>query len=254
MVMNQVNSLVKTNMTVSGDERIRLGKDDIHVWYAWLDRPVDEYQKTLSLEENDRARSFHHSKDKRYYIARHGILREILSRYTGIGPVELSFVNNGNGKPALVNAGGAPPELYFNQTHSGNLAVYAVTRLGKVGVDVEYIRDIPDITDIARNYFSRVEYLTLQSLFGDRKTQGFYNCWTRKEAFIKALGEGLYYPLDKFEVSLAPDEPTRLLSISDPEESISDWSMKSLILPVGFAGALVIKGKTDNITHIEWLN
>ncbi|MGD2016322.1 MAG: 4'-phosphopantetheinyl transferase superfamily protein [Desulfobacterales bacterium] len=140
-----------------------------------------------------------------------------------------------------MNSFGNDP-LQFNLAHSKEIALYAFTCNREIGVDLEYIRDMPDAEKIALTTFSPLENKTLQSLPQSHRQEAFFNCWVRKEAYIKAIGDGLYHALDRFDVSLAPGEPARLLSVEGSAEQASCWFMKSLTPADGYVAALAVKG------------
>jgi 4'-phosphopantetheinyl transferase len=130
------------------------------------------------------------------------------------------------------------PGFHFNLAHSHELAVYAFARHHAVGIDVEYVRELADARQLAARFFSARENAAWLALPAGQRAVGFYNCWTRKEAYIKAIGEGLSCPLDQFDVSLAPGEPARLLSIAGDEGAANQWSLWTLSPAPGYVGAL----------------
>jgi 4'-phosphopantetheinyl transferase len=219
-----------------------LPHDEIHVWCASLDPPGVEYDRlagTLSADERARAHRFHFERDRRRYVVGHGLLRAILGRYLDLEASEVRFRFGQHGKPFLA-AGLGDAGLQFNMAHSHGLGLYALIRDHAVGVDIEHVRDQADLEQIAANFFSARENAALRALDADQRLVGFYNCWTRKEAYIKAIGEGLNYPLDQFDVSLIPGEPVRLLGIAGDEGAPNRWSLWSLEPCAGYVGALAI--------------
>jgi len=196
-----VNALIAPVAEVIGD-------DEVHVWRIALDRgDGDSLRARLSSDELARAARFHFERDRTRFLVARAALREILAHYLGASPAEIAFVYGDHGKPAL-----APPhgDLRFNLSHSHGLALCAVTRGREVGVDVERIRELDDLEDLARSVFSARELAALHRLPEPGLLAGFFTGWTRKEAFIKALGEGLSHPLKRFDVSLEPGRPARL--------------------------------------------
>lgn len=230
---------------------LELAGDEVHIWSAALDRPVSPYYSLLAADERNRAGRFHFKKDRNRFIVRRGILRILLGCYLGVEPERVQFTYGKNDKPALADDLNRN-KIHFSLSHSEGLAVYAFTHLGEIGVDIERIRDITNTMQIAGRYFSSGESKTLGILPGSRKKQGFYNCWTRKEAFVKATGDGLSCPLDDFEVSLEPGEPARLISIGNDPGAAAGWSMYDIGLPSGFAGALAVRGEAREIRCREW--
>jgi len=221
-----------------------LSNKDVHIWQAALDSPgnrVQEFREKLSLDERAKAERLRFERDRNRFIVRFGILRTILGFYTGTEPNEIRFCYGNRGKPRLCDAFGRAG-IHFNVSHSEGLALYVFTRDHEVGVDIERIRDIPEMEEIVEQFFSARENAIFRSLPRSKKRQAFFTCWTRKEAFMKVIGEGLFYPLNRFDVSFSPDEPSRLLSIDGDPEKASQWFMLSLKPAVGFIAALAIKG------------
>lgn len=220
-----------------------LSADDVHVWQAGLEVPAagrERFYATLSEDERERAARFHFDRDRHRFIAARGFLREVLGRYLRSDPAQLRFVYSAYGKPSL----GAEfdQRLRFNLSHSHELALCAVTLERDVGVDVEFIRPEFADDDVARRFFSAPETARLRALPRAQYAEAFFNCWTRKEAYIKARGEGLSMPLDKFEVSLAPGEPAALLNTFDAPAEAARWSLYALEPGPGYVGAVAVAG------------
>ena len=171
---------------------------------------IQSFLHTLAADEQARAERFHFERDREHFIVARGVLRAILGRYLNRAPERLSFCYGAHGKPALAGEAGADA-IRFNVSHSHGVALYAVTRGREVGIDLERIRFDLAVLEIAERFFSRREVATLRTLPTEAQRQAFFRCWTRKEAYIKARGEGLSLPLDQFDVSLAPGEPAALL-------------------------------------------
>jgi 4'-phosphopantetheinyl transferase len=136
---------------------------------------------------------------------------------------------------------------------SEGLALYAFTRDHEVGVDVERIRDIPEMDQIAERFFSTRENAIFRELPESKKKEAFFNCWTLKEAFIKAIGDGLHCPLDKFEVSLVPGEPANLLSIEGDSRAAARWSIQELKPSCGFAAAFAVEERSYQLHCWQWV-
>lgn len=231
---------------------VRPRRDEVHVWRTSLERDDSEFERlwaALTPDEMERARRFHFERDRRRFVVARGVLREILGRCLGLAPALIRFAYNEYGKPSLrEDAGG----LRFNASHSAGAALYACTLGREVGIDVELLRDDFASFEVAERFFSEAEVRSLGSLPEEMRTQGFFNCWTRKEAYIKALGEGLSHPLNTFCVSLAPGEPARLISTeTDPLEAAS-WSIVDLKPLEGYAAALAIRGSDPEIQCWDW--
>ena len=186
-----------------------LGADAVHIWRIDLSGPMAARENVLSLEEQSRAAMMKHDGARSTFHQARTALRLILGAYAGLGPAQLPIVIDGRGKPAL-DLPGAP---FFNLSHTNALALVAVTRAAPVGVDVENIRPAPRLDDLAARFFASGETASLRGLPDAQRLDAFYACWTRKEAFVKAEGSGIANALSNFEVSVAPDEAARILSI-----------------------------------------
>jgi 4'-phosphopantetheinyl transferase len=220
------------------------GADQVHVWRATLDLSplqIDSFRRTLASDEQARAERFYFHRDRERFIAARGVLRAILGRYLNKAPASLSFCYSSHGKPALVSESGGDA-LRFNISHSHGVALYAVTRGREVGIDLELVRSGLEIEEIAERFFSRLEIATLRALPTDLRRRAFFLCWTRKEAYIKARGEGLSLPLDQFDVSLIPGEPATLMSTRPDSGEALRWSLHELALDPGYAAALAVEG------------
>jgi len=192
----------------------------------------------LSDAERQRASRFAFDRDRNRFIVARARLRELLAKRLGVAPESIELEYGTHGKPAL--ARGRPgPDLRFNVSHSEDVAVYAFSRGREIGIDIEAIRVIRDADDIATRFFSRRENEAYVALDSRDRPLGFFNCWTRKEAFIKALGDGLYYPLDCFDVSLAPGEPAKILRVQDTPGDECGWCLSSFSPAPGFVAAVV---------------
>lgn len=214
---------------------------EVHLWQAALDgRPVDIFESFLSPDELTRANRFHFIKDRNHFVVARGLLRNLLAAYLGVNCAELRFSYGAQGKPFLLLD--SQTQINFNVSHSHGRAAFAFSRGRELGVDLEYVKDDFDAGLVAKRFFSRAEVLSLRTVRADLRNQAFFNCWTRKEAYIKARGEGLSMPLDQFDVTLRPDEPAALLNNYREEREVSRWSMQSIPAPAGHAGALVVEG------------
>ena len=226
----------------------------VHVWRASLDEgasQIDRFERTLALDERSRAGRFHFHRDRERFVVARGILRDILGRYTSRAPESLSFSYSSYGKPALVPESGAEA-IRFNISHSHGTALYVVTRSREIGVDLELIRDGLEIEQIAERFFSRSEVSALCALPAQIRRRAFFLCWTRKEAYIKARGEGLSLPLDQFEVSLVPGEPAALMSAQGDSNEAFRWSLQELFPAADYAAALAIEGCACSVACWQW--
>jgi len=228
--------------------------DDVHVWRADLDRPesqVRSFQQLLSADEVSRAARFHFQKDRHRFIVGRGLLRMILSRYLDVVPSQVRFDYTAYGKPVLAPMS-VQETVSFNVAHSDRLALYAVTRDRAIGVDIEQIRSGIDYEQIAEHFFSPTENVLLRSLPAELRSIAFFTCWTRKEAYIKAHGEGLSLPLDQFDVSFIPGEPARLVHTMGDSSKASRWSLHELHPGSGYVAALAVEGHGWRVTCWQW--
>ena len=215
----------------SSESAIREG--EIHVWTIDLDslqRDLPSWQSHLTQDELDRAARLRSIKARQYFIAARAVLRTILSRYAGCAPHNLSFGHGVHGKPFL-----SSPQDYleFNLSHSTGRALIAVSRGIQLGVDVEAVCPVDEMETIMANYFSPLEREQLRSLPAFEKPEGFFNAWTRKEAYVKGRGEGFHLPLNRFSVSLVPGKPARLLDESEKLPGSDGWRLVNLALAAG---------------------
>jgi 4'-phosphopantetheinyl transferase len=233
----------------------RLANSEVHVWAASLavsPEVLRELSRNLAPDEMARAAKFRFELHRNRYIAGRGILRRILARYTSIDPAELAFDYSSNGKPtlrmaaALRTAPGSAP-LHFNLAHSEDLAAFAITSAGPVGVDVEQVRQLKDMDHLVARFFSARENERFQQLAAINKPSAFFNLWTRKEALLKATGAGIAGGLNNVEVSFLEGEPARLLSIADDPSKAAGWFLHNLEAAAGFAGAVAVQGICDTV-------
>ncbi len=226
-----------------------LADDSVHIWSVPLVFPDDhvaDLAALLSVDERERAQRFRFDRHRRRFIAARSSLRLILGRYTGDDPRRLIFGLGPYGKPFLAENTNAPG-LEFNVTHSGELALIAIALNRQVGVDVEQMQTLADAEMIAKQFFSSDEYASLMTLEDGQRQRGFFNCWTRKEAFIKAIGEGLTFPLDSFQVSLDDYEPAQLLWLKGVPDPAERWSLHAFEPDEGYVAALACEGMPKRI-------
>lgn len=181
-----------------------------------------------------------------------GVLRDILGRYLQIKPSQVQFRYGQYGKPALVEAAETSTRLEFNLSHSGPLALYAVTPTQPVGIDLEAIRPLTDMEEIAHRFFAPSEYKTLLALPDEQRLLAFFNGWTRKEAYIKALGTGLSHPLHTFKVSLVPGQPASLLDVEGDPQATGRWSVLAFTPAAGYVAALSIAQQGVQTHYYQW--
>lgn len=231
-----------------------LESDEVHVWCASLvltTPRIETLLKTLAPEERRRSEIFRFQKHRIHYIVARGLLRTILGRYLGLEPCELEFCYNSYGKPALTKTFGGE-KFRFNLSHSYDIVLYAITHGREVGVDIERIRFDFAYEEIAKRFFSPREIVALRALPINMRQEAFFACWTRKEAYIKARGEGLTLRLDQFEVTLAPGEPAALLSANGDPQEASRWSLRKLTPGPGYVAALAVEGHDWRLKCWQW--
>jgi 4'-phosphopantetheinyl transferase len=227
-----------------------LREGEVHAWRVPLNRSEAELLRlrgTLPIEETVRADRFYFERDRDAFIATRGTLRQLLGRYLARAPEAIVFDYGPYGKPNLRRASPGL-SLDFNVSHSHGLALMAFSLRRNLGIDVESIRPAVASEEIATRFFSSREVAELQSLPPAMRAEGFFLCWTRKEAYVKAIGDGLQIPLNSFHVSLTPSEPARLES-ADSER----WTLRSLRPGTGFVAALVAEGKDWDLHCWDWI-
>ncbi len=223
------------SFAVASPARMALGANELHVWAIPLHGDPERWGAHLSKAERQRLERFHFADHRRRYQIGHGALRMILAGYLQMEPGAIEFTQGPRGKPYVV---GKP--LFFNLSHSGKLAVIGLSVV-ELGLDIEKVRHLESLTEIARKHFSPSEFEALSALDGDARELAFYRCWTRKEAYIKAVGEGLTMPLDTFDVSLC-EEP-RFLECRDGRGSAADWALLDVSPGPDFVGAAALRGE-----------
>jgi 4'-phosphopantetheinyl transferase len=239
--------------------RPTLGDADVHVVMASVEEQLpsqDALEDVLSSAERVRADRFVFARDRAQFVVAHGLLRTVLGRYLDVHPATLHFAAGAYGKPYLIVAEGAAA-LSFNLSHAGDLVLIAVARQRALGVDVE--RWVPDMEhdEVAHRFFSPAERAELQVLAPSGKVAGFFACWTRKEAYIKATGLGVSQGLDYFDVSLSPDRPARLLADRLASGNAEAWTLHDLAPAPGYSGAVVAEGSDWRLERLvvtpRWL-
>jgi len=231
---------------------LALDGDEVHVWRAASDLMagrLEDLSQSLSADERTRAGRFAFRRDRDRFIVRRGLLRAILARYLAVDPARLQFDYGASGKPALAWQGAG---IRFNLSHSAGLVLYAVARGREVGVDVEQIRTAIAQERVPEHFFSPREVAALRALPVDAQPEAFFACWTRKEAYVKARGEGLGLGLDRFEVSLVPGEPAALLHTADDADEASRWSLQAWAPARGYVAALAVEGQACRLTCRPW--
>jgi 4'-phosphopantetheinyl transferase len=231
---------------------IALASDEVHVWHAPLERllhALPRLSALLSPDEQQRCGRYLRECDRAQFALSRGILRQLLARYCGIPGEAIVFHYSTRGRPTLP-ASAASGQLQFSVSHTRGMAVYALTRERRIGIDVEQVRPVQAQDLVVSQHFAEEEVAAYSRLSGDARQRGFFNGWTRKEAFVKALGEGLSHPLSAFAVTLTPGEPARLLRIDSgfPEQ----WLLCDLTQEPSHIIALAAEGTSLRISSRTW--
>ncbi|HEY2498705.1 MAG TPA: 4'-phosphopantetheinyl transferase superfamily protein [Candidatus Angelobacter sp.] len=239
---------------VASAEVAEIAPREVHVWRIKLTQPetiIQAYRELLRKDEIERADRFYFARDRNRFTVARGVLRRLLGAYLSLHPREINFVYGPQGKPDLVPAQGSSG-LRFNLSHSGEVGLLAVSRNRELGVDVEQIRADFASGEIATRFFSPEECAKLKTLSANESVGAFFNCWTRKEAYIKARGQGLSIPLDSFEVAFAPGEKPALLNVKNGDEHFSRWGFYALHPGSGYKAALAVEGEDHELRLWDW--
>ena len=230
-----------------------LPKDEVHVWQvelnAW-EKGADSLFELLNTEEQERATRFKFPAPRNQFVISRALLRRALGCYLRIEARDIHFSTTANGKPELAES----RDLHFNLSHTEGVTVFAIARHRRVGVDVERIREDTHAMELAERFFSTKEVQWLRSQPASEHIPSFFSCWTAKEAYIKAQGEGLSLPLGSFSVLPVPDGVSSKLQLevyNDPEES-GRWSMWRLELGRHLRGALAVEGENCKVRLGQW--
>jgi 4'-phosphopantetheinyl transferase len=230
-------------------EAPKLTSQDVHVWRVALDIPeseIDSLASHLSDDELARAARFRFDVHRRRFIACRGQLRRVLATYSGTPSQALRFRYGPYGKPSL-DSEPSNTALRFNLSHSHELALIAVALNIEVGVDVEFTRDLNDIEQLARRFFTPDEYETVRAQKPPERDVFFFHGWTRKEALMKAEGRGFSLPPEQIEVTLTPSAPVRVLAMPGDSNPTANWSLLSLLPAPGYIGTLAYRGPEREI-------
>ena len=226
--------------------------NEVHVWRATLDWPAEAaagLASILSGDERERVRRFHFERDRRRCLISRGLLRTLLGRYLERPPETLSFDYSTFGKPRLASL---KTPLQFNVSHSGELLLVAVALDRAIGVDVEEIRRDMSVLEIAERFFSGNERSALARMPENLRHDAFFECWTRKEAYIKAKGDGLSLPLDQFDVAFGPGQAAQLLATRPDRAEAERWCLKELDVADGYKAALAVEGSGWALKCWHW--
>ena len=221
---------------------------DVQLWSIDINVASHEPEALLSLLSDDelkRAERFRFEKHRHRWIAGRAMLRTILSAMTRRSPESLAFEYDEHAKPYLPYSSGHE-RIHFNLTHSSDLALLAVTSVGPVGIDVERIKPLSNIDAVVSRFFSPTERDAFCGVTGDiDRLKAFYACWTRKEAYLKALGCGISEPTDKFDVTFLSNSEPEIIANDGDNDAARDWLLFDLKVTPGYVGALAIRSKED---------
>lgn len=233
-------------------EQVYAAADMVHLWLFHLGQTAPcsgTLEQALSADEIARADRFRFSHLRQHYVAGRGIMRRILGRYLGLAPEAVAFHYREQGKPELVDP---PIPLKFNLSHSGELGLLAVALGRQVGADIEFMRPMADLHSIAAAYFSPREIEDLQSLPPRLQVQGFFNCWTRKEAYLKGIGKGFAQALNAFDVTLKPDEAAALIAMREDPDEKDRWRLRDVPIGPEYAAAVIAEGQDWDLQGWRW--
>jgi 4'-phosphopantetheinyl transferase len=225
-------------------EQPHLAPGVVHVWCLALDLPestIDSLRAILSSDEQERTARYLFDKHRRRFIACRGQVRQILAAYLGADPAEIRFRYGARGKPDLSDPW-RKSQIQFNISDSHEMALCALARHRELGVDLEYLERPSDFDSLAAHFFAPREVGALRSLPEERRVEAFFNCWTRKEAVLKAVGVGLSMPLNRLEVTLVPQDPARVLIFEGDTSAAQSWWLESFEPATSYIGALASHG------------
>jgi 4'-phosphopantetheinyl transferase len=228
-----------------------LSPAEVHIWTARLPSALPpDVATTLSREECARASCFYRTADRFRYVFAHAVLRDVLSRYLDCPPSDIRFGKNPFGKPFLDETnGGRVPE--FNLSHAGGLVLVGVCESRRVGIDVEEIRLMDDLSSIAKSHYTPQECAFIFTQVPKNQARAFFRCWTRKEAYVKALGEGLSIPLNSFDTHMQPDPG--ISSHNRPRSADgASWQLADINVPDGYMAAVAVETGMDRLVYFDW--
>lgn len=224
-----------------------LTSDSLHLWvgrFSALAARGAYFESLLAADEGQRAARFVADGVREHFIVARGMLRVLAGHYLNVRPGAIRFTYGARGKPALPES-----DIHFNLSHSGDVIVAGFIAGRDVGVDVEEIRPMPEMKRVAMDNFSAAEFAAWAALPPETQMRAFYICWTRKEAYIKATGDGFRLPLADFDVSFSPDETPRLLRVAGDDPA--RWSLLHLDPAPGYVGAACVEGSAPHLTIYE---
>lgn len=243
-----------TDAWTTTDTLPTLDAHDIHVWCMSLtcaESELAHHRRLLSEDEIRRADKFLFDRHRRRFTVGRSQLRQVLARYTNLDPAQIDFEYSGLGKPRLAgtNLGHG---LCFNFSNSHERALLAVARDVEVGIDIERMRYMENLAGLAERFFAATEREYILGQTDPAQTTSFFRCWTRKEAFLKAIGKGLTFPLRDVTVELRPEAKVRIVNINDPNENAPDWTLDHVELEPEYVGAIACRRLDNHISRFRF--
>lgn len=237
-----------------GTPDAKIEAKQIHVWRAPLDLSelqTENLLKILSVDEIERAQRFHFKKDYKRFISGRGMLRQILALYLRTEAQDIEFAYNSYGKP-LIKADSDGDAFSFNLSHSGGLMLFAITQGREIGIDIEHIRSDIEVLQIAQRFFTPDEIRSLKQFHGNLQIERFYQYWTRKEAFLKAIGMGVNFPLEQVDASLQNGKIWSPVQITDHRKN-PGWHSKDIFPDQDYMAAIVVEGDDCTLLYREFI-
>ncbi|MDQ3021351.1 MAG: 4'-phosphopantetheinyl transferase superfamily protein [Bacteroidota bacterium] len=225
---------------------MKIPANEIHIFQSTLEKTSAEIKNSETILSNDeltKAYRYKFEADKNNYVVCRALLRSVLSEYLSIPAAHITFFYSEKGKPYINNS-----SIKFNLAHSNNYTVFAFVFEEEVGIDIEYQRELRDALTIAKRYFSKSEVEEFENINSEKIKNAFFYCWTRKEAFLKAVGEGLSYPLADFSVTLKPGNP-KIMWIKKKPDEIKKWSLHDIKVRENYISSLAIKSNDMKIIY-----
>jgi len=224
--------------------------NNVHIWNVeanFTENQIESFIDFLSFDEKKRASKFKFPKDRQVFVVARGMLRYLSGFYLKEHPKTIEFKYSEYGRPSFLQ----DFRINFNVSHSGNRIIIGFSKEQIIGVDIEKIKSDFAPLDLAKNFFSTEEVKALSQTKEPEMFQAFYRCWTRKESFIKAVGEGLSYPLDSFAVTMDDDHKARFLKIDNTKDSKKDWRLHSFVPAEGYIAAITTDGHPKKIEYFD---
>ncbi len=226
----------------------KLKSSEVHIWRFDLSEfvnTVSEMRQILSADECARADRFHFEKDRTRFVIRRGVLRKLLSKYVSIEPADLRFAHNNFDKPALEG----DERIVFNASSSQDVGIVGIAHNAKLGMDVEFVDTTFPHMEIAKRYFSDDEVRALQALPSELRTTVFFDCWTKKEAYVKAIGDGMSLTLPTLTISC---EGSEVFSVTARSEEMSGWSFESFFVEENSIASIAVEGEPTELHYFKW--